>query len=680
MSAVSKLSKKEVIKLNESRRKKLNAHYNPITGEGSLLERFKYMAMPGITLHLPLRMQTEDIIIVTQKKGWYKTADLLFSKLEQQEDRVQELERFFHLVRCKHDFEYWAATSATIENKVIEDQKENFAKSKFIKFVLNPPQRISLRDLESMRLAGLPVRLIELKHRQYGSTTMKNAYAFWVQNVVNKGMTSYICSLDNSSATKIVGRYETIIDYYPNESGQLKLKPYRGLRNSFEVVGSGSRLNIGTAERPNAPSGDSTQLALISEAGKMKSTQAKGANKLITNLVSMVPMQPNTYIMVESTAEESGDWFRRNVFKAKRGETAFKLTFISWITDPSCQVTVDALVLGDFIDSMSEYEWRLWNLGATLDQINWWRVKRQEYDHEWEMMQEHPATVEEAFAGAGKKRFTPTVIDNARAAVVDALYVGELIAKADVGPESLQDVKFVANNKGDLRIWMHPDDVIPPHPVAHRYAMYVDIGGQHKNSDYSVVKVIDRYPMLEGGSAECAAEWRGHIDPTRLAWLSAQIGVFFMRNYDYPLLAVEYNALNARGNNTEGVHYLTVFNEIGNYYPNLYTRKDVSKVANKSVTHYGFYLTYSSKTMLINGLHKAWEHGGYIEHSDVTVDEASYFIIKQDNTLGAIEGEHDDSLIATGGALHISNDYMPAPYYVKPMEPKQNKTYNEAML
>ena len=669
MSAAKKLSHKQIISESKKRDAKLNPDYDPYTGEGSLIERFPFMQSPGVTIYLPLEMKYDSLFKLIKEKGWQKAANEAFPEENQGgQDKVESLREAFHIVRCRYDFEYWCASCVKIEDNMKE----------LVSFVLNPPQRISLRDLEEMRTGGVPVRNIEGKHRQYGSTTMKNAYAFWVQNVVHNGYSAYICSLDHGGGTKIVGRYETIVNNYPEVMGKIRLKPWMGLRNTYEVVGTNSLINIGSSERPNAPSGDTIQIALISEAGKMKSTAAKGANKLITNIMSMVQLKPHTFVMIESTAEESGAWFRSQIFKAKRGESGFKLTFISWVTDPRCQIPLPESQYKSFIDSMTTYEWEvLWENGATLDQINWYRKKSKEYDQLWEMQQENPTTIEEMFAGAGKKVFSPAMIKIARSTVRQPKYIGDIHGKSHMGPDSLKDLEFVENTKGNLQIWMLPSEYTTEKDVAHRGATFVDVGGVHKDSDYSVIKVADRWPMIEGGSAECAAVWRGHIDPELLAWKSAQIAKFFYES----ILAVEVNALYSRGNNTDGVHYLSIFNQIANHYPNLFTRDDPDKVRGRNL-RYGYHMTNASKDILVSGLKSAWRPesgGGWVERSQTAVDEAAFFEIKEDGTMGAIEGEHDDELIATGGAKWLATDYLPAPYYIEKTKKKQIK-YNEAMI
>lgn len=83
-----------------------------------------------------------------------------------------------HRLRCEHDFEYWAATSVKIQDKVTK---------KRVAFKLNRGQRKVLEVLERQRADGRPLRIIVLKARQWGCSTLIQAYMAWIQLVVCTG-------------------------------------------------------------------------------------------------------------------------------------------------------------------------------------------------------------------------------------------------------------------------------------------------------------------------------------------------------------------------------------------------------------------------------------------------------------------------------------------------------------
>lgn len=66
-------------------------------------------------------------------------------------------------LRIRHDFEFWAARCVRISDKLSGTD---------IPFVLNRPQRRLVAALERQRLSGQPIRLILLKARQWGASTL----------------------------------------------------------------------------------------------------------------------------------------------------------------------------------------------------------------------------------------------------------------------------------------------------------------------------------------------------------------------------------------------------------------------------------------------------------------------------------------------------------------------------
>ncbi|MBR5241403.1 MAG: hypothetical protein IKW05_05650, partial [Muribaculaceae bacterium] len=50
-----------------------------------------------------------------------------------------------------------------------------------IPFKLNRPQRRLLAEMEEMRIKGKPIRIILLKARQWGGSTLVQIYMAWIQ-------------------------------------------------------------------------------------------------------------------------------------------------------------------------------------------------------------------------------------------------------------------------------------------------------------------------------------------------------------------------------------------------------------------------------------------------------------------------------------------------------------------
>lgn len=139
--------------------------------------------------------------------------------------------------KYKNDFEQWCRDCVFITDK--ESGEE-------IPFVLNAPQRRVLAELEAMRKGGKPIRLIMLKARQWGGSTLIQTYMAWIQLVRRRGWSSVICGHVKDASANIQGLYSRLLRDYPKElkTGNPKdwqFAPYEKSRNisymHHEIVG-----------------------------------------------------------------------------------------------------------------------------------------------------------------------------------------------------------------------------------------------------------------------------------------------------------------------------------------------------------------------------------------------------------------------------------------------------------
>ena len=109
-------------------------------------------------------------------------------------------------LRSLYDFEYWAAKCVKIKDKLT---------GRDVPFVLNRPQRRVLGVLEEQRLAGRPLRLIMLKARQWGGSTLVQMYMAWIQCTQCRNWHSLICAHVKDTAASIRGMYTKMLACYP---------------------------------------------------------------------------------------------------------------------------------------------------------------------------------------------------------------------------------------------------------------------------------------------------------------------------------------------------------------------------------------------------------------------------------------------------------------------------------
>ena len=640
----------QIIEESERRRQALEVEYKPFEGIGSYIDRIAIDYEKGWQIHVPAEMLELEGVRWCVDEG--KSIQHFYEKegyLWNEDDGKKKWMRG----RVQYDYEFFCHVGVHIETKTDGLQT----------LKLNRPQRLSLVQREAQRLARKPIRQIELKHRQYGSTTEKNAYVAWYQNQLKERWNGYIISLQADAAKKIVARYKTIADHYPPVLGSVTMAPYFGLTNTKMIKERNCWLSIGTAKNPNAPSGDTIQIALISEAGKMASNTIQNAEDLITNIISMVPLAADTMILVESTAEKSGKWFKNEVSRARNGESGFDFTFISWVTDESRVLPVENK--RTFVESWSEYEREtLWQAGATIEQINWYREKSKEYPEEWRMKQENPTTPEEAFQAGQKRVFIPSFVNRARSTCMAPVQRGELISPSGiVGPECLRDIEFVPSSMGHLRIWRMPDDDYGGHfdldrfHFTNRYCAAADVGGRWKGSDFSNCSILDRLPTFLGEPPEVVADWYGRGDADLFAWICIQMCTW----YDRARLFIESNYFerNPTRDEIDPSQVMTVLDVVREHYGNIYLRVNEEDVREKTDFKVGFHMNKKTKPLVINMLNAALRKDppGYVERSYNATDELDTYIVHDNGYIGAADGKFDDMVI-TRALLMFGHDEM----------------------
>lgn len=157
------------------------------------------------------------------------------------------------------------------------------------------------------------------------------------------------------------------------------------------------------------------------------------------------------------------------------------------------------------------------------------------------MAAEFPTDDDEAFVHSGSRVFDKYKVKVLKKTCCPPKYIGEIYGDCDTGLDAFRNLRFSEDNQGQLWIWTMPE-IDPDEIVTNRYLTVVDIGGRSHKADWSVIVVIDRLFMAEGGKPEVVAQWYGHCDIDILAWRAGQIAAF----YDNSLLVIESNTRDSR--------------------------------------------------------------------------------------------------------------------------------------
>ena len=613
-----------VIKENIQRLSVVNAPYDPWRGT------------PGVLPRTPL---------VVDGVGEVLVPDDLIRDYPQYANGVgqdQLMQFTFH--RFVYDFEYFCAYCVRVQDK---------EGAHIVPFVLRAAQRKLLRCLEDQRRANKPIRVILLKARQWGGSTATQIYMAWIQLFHRPNWHSVVCAHLKDAANNIKGMYATLLENFPEWIyGPIKFQPYQRTQNISYIKQTGARITVGSAEAPESVRSQNVLMAHMSEVGLYPETRKNNPSRLFRSVTSSILNKPYTMIVIESTANGTGNWFHTEWLNAERGKSNNIPLFVAWYEIEMYAMPLD-VPYEEFIPTLTDYEWSLWNLGATLEAINWYRHKLREYHNHEEMMAEFPSTAIEAFVHSGEIIFNPEHCQLLRRTCREPEFKGEIFSHSNrnTGLQALQEIDTIEQYNGCLKIWQRPDTDTP---VARRYIVSVDVGGRSAKADYSVITVLDRYWMLENGVPEVVAEWRGHIDHDLLAWKAAQIATY----YNNALLVIESNTIESK-DNPDAYTDDFILDQIADAYNNLYARHDPQRIREGLPPRWGFHTNRKTKQTLVDTMIAIVRSQSYIERNDLAIDEMLTYERLPNGGYAATIGHHDDILMTRMIALYVSQDIEP---------------------
>ncbi len=672
---------RQIIEENNRRNAEVYARFDPISGFGSVGERVKVYIedFPIRTQYLPVEMMKVPLVRQLAECGSIKAFLQEIGATDEEDyenDRLKVISQFVR-IRNKHDFPFWAATFVYIKNK---------GGGEDVLFRLTRPQRRFVARLEKRRKANKPIRIVLLKARQWGGSTTSQLYMAWLQLVHKVGLNSLIIAHQGAGSDEIKDMFDRMIKNYPVEMLHKLGEAYN--ENEPKLVGVGKsgsihrvpqrncKIKIGTAERPDSCRGGDYNLVHLSEVGLWKATEGKKPEDIVRSACSGVLLRPYTMIVYESTANGTGNFFQKEYDDAKSGKSQFEAMFVSWFDIEQYSLPIDDVEIfaqmlyanreNDNVPSAREengkYLWWLWEQGATLEAINWYIQERAKYTEHGLMAAEFPSDDVEAFVHSGARVFDKYKVEKLRPSCRPPRYIGEVYADDDEGKKALQNIRFAQDKQGLLYIWEMPE--IDEHEiVTDRYLTIVDVGGRSNKADFSVILVLDRLFMAEGGKPTVVAQWYGHTDIDLLAWKAAQIAAF----YDNSLLVIESNTLEThdKERQVDGDQSGFILNQIKDIYPNLYARKQSEEAIREGLpVNYGFHTNISTKPMIISTLVKVIRENLYTERDARCLDEYLCYEKKPNGAFGAITGKHDDLLMTRAIGLHICFFEMDIPKFV----------------
>lgn len=581
------------------------------------------------------------------------------------------------ITRCQRDPAFAFYTCFKIKSKT---------EGKMIPFTLNYAQRIVLAELEDMRRQGIPIRIVLLKARQWGGSTLVQLYMAWIQIFVKEGWYSVVIAQTKDTAKRIKAMYKKVLDDFPAfifNTDKMQFAPYeKSASDSIIADAKGNKIRdnvitVASYENYESTRGMDYALAHFSEVAYWRTTPGKDANEVITNIDGGLLNIPLTMEVAESTANGMEGYFYNEYKLAKEGKSNRRAVFIPFFYIENDMKRFASrnekrefirflwenrfnTVAPDEASESGEYLFQLWEKGASLEHINWYIDKRKSFHDHAQMASEAPSDDVECFKFSGNRVFSIYLIDTLREEHCKVpIFTGDIASNG-------KDSVLQNSPEGCLRIWKHPDAL----KTTHQYIVSVDVGGRSEKADYSVITVMNRLPLrLEDGKLEVVARWRGHLRYD----LMAKKAVAIARYYKNALLVFESNTFDkkqAEANEyiEQGDHIRGILNEIGDEYSNLYMRSatDPEDIRQGIYKKIGFQTNRKTKQDMVDNFIVTFEDGRFIDPDERFYAEASIYEQRTDGSYGNIPGRdnHDDILMTDMIGALVSNE-LPIPSIVK---------------
>lgn len=406
-------------------------------------------------------------------------------------------------------YRFYAETCLVIQNKKAEIQP----------FIFNKPQEKVDEVFESELAKNKPLRFIVLKARQEGISTYFEGRIFHrtANDVNRKALVIGHIAKASSNLFRMTSRFHKNL---PN-----KLKPTTQYSNRKELVFGDleSSFEIDTAENDENVGRSGT----INDLHATEVAFWRDADAAMLALLQIVPEEPNTLVVIESTANGIGGWFYNTWQDAVNGQNDFIPIFLSWFDMPEYSRPFDNVEQRNaFAASLDDYEKNLLRkfTHITLEQLNWRRyyIKNKCNNDVDQFKQEYPSTPEEAFIASGRPVFNPVTTYEKYLAAEEPLRAGNLHYVKDQKTKQTIGVRWEDNPKGYIKLFV---DYTKPEEIRdkkeeYRFALGIDVAEGLEQGDFSDMRCLDRKYMKVG------LVWHGHIDPDELAEEQEKIQIF----------------------------------------------------------------------------------------------------------------------------------------------------------
>lgn len=481
-----------------------------------------------------------------------------------------------------------------------------------VPFRLNDAQRKLYAVAKRQQDAGKPVRLIILKARQLGFSTLTEGLIFHAC-ATRRNVNALIVAHREDATANLFRMSKLFYDELP-----APVKPMLRASNAQELVfenpsklrserearpGLRSRIRCATAGGRGIGRSDTLQCVHLSEYAFWPDG-ADGKASTLAGILQAVPSLPGTMVVIESTANGFED-FKERWDAAVAGENDFEPVFFAWFENPDYSMPVvpgtewtpeERDLKAAYRLTDGQLQWRRWcianNCGGSLDMFR----------------QEYPASPGEAFLHSGTG-----VFDNEQI----VLRLERLPGPAGRG--EFTNGEWTESETGAITLYEMPEEGVP-------YVLGGDTAGE--GSDYFTAIVINNV------SGRIAAKLRQKYSEPEYVRQICALGRF----YNDALVAIETNF------STYPVMKLQEME-----YPNQYSREREDTYTRQMRKSYGFRTDRQSRPRVIANLVEVFSsHPEWFTDREL-LEEMLTFCYNEDHRPEALAGKHDD--LVMGAAI-----------------------------
>jgi hypothetical protein len=452
------------------------------------------------------------------------------------------------------------------------------------KLILNDGQLRLLDAIEKQRAEGKPIRIIILKARQIGFSTLVQALIFHYL-LTHFNRRAVTIGYEQVASDNLFKMYKQYYDLLPNP-----LKPGLEKSNQKKVTFSGLKSENVVLSAENRSSGRSFTLQAL-HATEVAFWSGGGGEVLLGLLQAAKKAE---MIFIESTANGVGGSFYNMWQDAVAGKSDYLPVFIAWWehSEYSTPFTTE-YAKSNFIDSMSDKEKKIMaRYNLTYEQMHWRRktIASECEGDDLKFDQEYPDSMETAFISTGRPVFNMEICQDRLKRASGPYRLGYLETDA------FGNIKFVDNAAG---YWALYNEVVYNDGDKYRYAAGADIAEGLAQGDYTVCYIKDRK------TKRIAMRFHGHMDPDLFGdeLLKAQK---FLKDDVY--FCVESNN-----------HGLTTIMAAYRKNVNLYTRQNFDTGYEQDTQKLGFKTSAATKPVIINQLNEK------MREDEMTCDEKEFW-------------------------------------------------------